>query len=241
MVRSSTQKSYCGITRIACKASRRCGISMGLAMFRTPHLERMAAAPAWVTSSRGAGFASGEVHDLARFTEMSNQRAGFGYSQVSNLTGLHGCRTEQACRDRDMPEATMNLSESVHRILEHRESLGDMFYLVFLDRYPDVRRHFQGVDLKNQAVLLTMVLMVIERHHAASNPATETYLKYLGTKHCRRGILPDLYPHFRDAMLAALEQFHSQDWTESLANQWTEAIEEAAGTMLEGYKQHYSV
>jgi len=143
--------------------------------------------------------------------------------------------------DRDLPEANMNLNESIHRILEHRESLADLFYLVFLDRYPDVRQHFQGVNLKNQAVLLTMVLMVIERNHRASYPATEMYLKYLGTKHSRRGIRPDLYPHFRDAMLAALEQFHSQDWTESLANQWTEAIEKAAGTMLEGYEQHYSV
>ena len=135
----------------------------------------------------------------------------------------------------------MDINESVHRILEHRESLADLFYLVFLDRYPDVRQHFQGVNLEHQAVLLTMALLVIERHYTASYPATEMYLKYLGTKHCQRGIPPDLYPHFRDAMLATLERFHSKDWTESLAKQWTEAIEGAIEKMLEGYKQHYTV
>lgn len=135
----------------------------------------------------------------------------------------------------------MDIKESLHRILGDREVLADLFYIVFLDRYPEVRRHFQGVNLKHQAVLLTMALMVIERHHTDAYPATETYLKYLGTKHHDRAIPPDLYRGFRDALLATLERFHSNDWDAPLAGQWRAAIDGAIATMLKGYRQHFTV
>jgi hemoglobin-like flavoprotein len=135
----------------------------------------------------------------------------------------------------------MNIRESVHRILRSQESLADLFYRLFLDHYPEVRQHFQGVDLKYQAVLLTMALLVMERHHSASYPATETYLKYLGTKHRTRGVPAELFPCFRDALLATLERFHGSDWDGGLAGQWKKAIERATETMLEGYKQHFTV
>jgi hypothetical protein len=45
----------------------------------------------------------------------------------------------------------MDIKESVHQILGNQELLADLFYCLFLDRYPEVRRHFQGVDLKYQA------------------------------------------------------------------------------------------
>jgi hemoglobin-like flavoprotein len=67
------------------------------------------------------------------------------------------------------------------------------------------------------------------------------YLKYLGTKHHSRGVEPDLYPKFRDALLATLEEFHGRDWDLLLARQWGEAIDRAAATMLEGYKERFHV
>jgi hypothetical protein len=39
----------------------------------------------------------------------------------------------------------MDIKESVHQILGNQELLVDLFYCLFLDRYPEVRRHFQGV------------------------------------------------------------------------------------------------
>jgi hemoglobin-like flavoprotein len=135
----------------------------------------------------------------------------------------------------------MDINESTNRILERGESLADLFYQVFFERYPDARKHFQSVNLKHQAVLLTMALLVIGRHFMGSYPATEMYLKYLGTKHRTRGIPPELYPQFRDALLVTLERFHGNDWSEGLTNQWTEAIDGAIEKMLDGYKQHYSV
>jgi hemoglobin-like flavoprotein len=135
----------------------------------------------------------------------------------------------------------MDIKESVHQILGNQELLADLFYCLFLDRYPEVRRHFQGVDLKYQAALLTMAFLVIERHHTAAYPATETYLRYLGTKHQTRGVPAELFPHFRDALLATLERFHGSHWDAGLAGQWKQAIERATATMLKGYEQHFTV
>jgi hemoglobin-like flavoprotein len=135
----------------------------------------------------------------------------------------------------------MDIAQSLHRILEQQETMADLFYIVFLERYPEVRHYFEGVNLKAQSVLLTMALMVMERHYAGSYPATEMYLKYLGTKHHDRGIPPELFPKFRDALLATLQRFHSSDWNPRLARQWHDAIERTTTTMLSGYRQHYSV
>jgi len=135
----------------------------------------------------------------------------------------------------------INIHESLHRILEQKETMADLFYIIFLDRYPEVRDYFKGVDLKAQSVLLTMALMVMERHYSGSYPATEMYLKYLGTKHHDRKIPRELYPKFRDAQLATLERFHSKDWDPLLAGQWHDAVDKSTVTMLAGYRHHYSV
>jgi hemoglobin-like flavoprotein len=135
----------------------------------------------------------------------------------------------------------MNIQESLHSILGQQETFADLFYLVFLDRYPEVRQHFQGVNLKHQAVLLTMALMVIERNYTSSYPSTRQYLRYLGSKHHERGIPADSYPKFQSAFLDTLARFHSKDWNPALARQWNEAIERAAEFMLEGYRVHLSI
>jgi hemoglobin-like flavoprotein len=135
----------------------------------------------------------------------------------------------------------MNIVESLHRILGERDTLADLFYQHFLVRYPEVATHFQGVNLRRQAMLLTMALMVMERHHSGNYPATAMYLRYLGSKHHVRGVPEHLYPQFREALLAVLERFHDKDWGPELATQWGAAIDRTTATMLEGYKDMLSV
>ena len=135
----------------------------------------------------------------------------------------------------------MDIQESLHHILEQKESVADLFYVVFLERYPEVRRHFDQVNLKHQAVLLTMALMVMAQHYSHAYPATEMYLKYLGTRHQARDIPPDSYPKFRDALLATLAQFHGKDWDGRLEGQWCAAIDRASQTMFAGYREHFHV
>jgi hemoglobin-like flavoprotein len=135
----------------------------------------------------------------------------------------------------------MNIHESVHHILQQEGTFADLFYLVFLEQFPDVRKHFEKVNMKHQGVLLTMALTVMERHYSGDYAATRMYLQYLGTKHHDRGIPAESFPKFQEALLATLHRFHSTDWQPPLAEQWRTAIERAIATMLEGYRTHFSV
>jgi hemoglobin-like flavoprotein len=129
----------------------------------------------------------------------------------------------------------MDLHESVDRVLQSRELLGHTFYDVFFRRHPEVQRHFIGVNLVRQGVLLTMALVVIEQYYANAYPATRRYLQLLGAKHRERGIPTESYGSFRDALLETLALFHSDEWTPQLAGQWRAAIDKAAEAMIEGY------
>jgi hemoglobin-like flavoprotein len=129
----------------------------------------------------------------------------------------------------------MDIEESLGVILQRQEPLADMFYLIFLDQYPDVRQFFARVNLKRQSVLLTTALQLIVQYSVHSFPVIEAYLKILGQKHRDWGIGADHYPKFCTAMLATLARFHGRAWNEQLAAQWQRALESASAKMLEGY------
>jgi len=129
----------------------------------------------------------------------------------------------------------MDIQESLHRILEREQLVADLFYIVFLEQHPEVRRHFVRVNMQRQAVLLTMALQVVVQYYLHGFPTAEAYLKILGEEHSGRGIGPELYPKFCDALLASLSRFHSRDWNDQLAQQWRQAVELAATRMLEAY------
>lgn len=129
----------------------------------------------------------------------------------------------------------MDIQESLRRILERKEPVADLFYLVFLDQYPEVRQFFTRVNLERQAVLLTMALQLIVQYAVHSFPVIETYLKILGEKHRDWGIGPEHYRKFCAAMLATLARFHGGAWNEHLAQQWETALALASEKMLEGY------
>ncbi len=135
----------------------------------------------------------------------------------------------------------MDISESLNRILESNDIFGESFYEIFFNSYPDVQAYFDGVDMKRQAVLLTMALTVVEQFYSQQHLATKKYLMYLGMQHHAREIPEGLYTQWRDAMLETLFQFHGDDWTPQLASQWREAIEQTTHVMLQGYQHHFTV
>ena len=135
----------------------------------------------------------------------------------------------------------MDIRESLDFVLGQKELVGEQFYALFLGRYPEVRRHFEGVDLLHQALMLTMALMAVARHHRGASPATEMYLRYLGTKHHDRGVAPESYPKFRAAFLETLGRVHGAQWNPDLASQWGEAIDQTTATMLDGYRERFHV
>lgn len=131
----------------------------------------------------------------------------------------------------------MDIAESIHRILSREEIVTDLFYDIFLDRHPEVRDFFIGVNLNHQAAVLRMSLLLVEHHYRQATPGLQLYLRVLGHHHAERHVPESLYPKFRDCLLETLRRFHGTDWTDELQAQWHAAIDAATTVMLEGYSQ----
>jgi hemoglobin-like flavoprotein len=135
----------------------------------------------------------------------------------------------------------MDIHESLSLILAAKDELGKLFYDAFLTRHPELKVHFENVDMKRQSVQLTTALMIIERFHADPTPAVELYLQYLGTKHHSLGIAKEDYPKWVSTMCDTLKRFHGERWNELVAKQWREAFDRAISMMFQGYDTHVTV
>ncbi len=133
----------------------------------------------------------------------------------------------------------MRIEESLRAILSHKGMVIEDFYRRFVDLDADVRQHFDGVDMQQQAAMLTMALMTVEGNYRHTYPATEHYLKVLGHRHHQQGVAPELYPKFRDCLVETLQDFHGDEWDSALEDQWRAAIDKATAAMLEGYARPY--
>ena len=86
-----------------------------------------------------------------------------------------------------------------------------------------------------------MAVSVIEAYYSNAYPATEKYIKYLGTQHHNHSIPKELYPKWRETMIETLQRFFGDEWTNDLATQWTDAINRCSTIMFEGYSQRFAV
>jgi hemoglobin-like flavoprotein len=135
----------------------------------------------------------------------------------------------------------MDINESLNRILQARDTVGELFYDHFLSTHPEVQHHFNGVDFKRQRVQLVTALMIIQRYHVDPTPAVEQYLQYLGTKHGEMNIPKEEYVKWTEAMIETMARFHGDEWSSSLEEQWREAIGKAVALMFKGYEEPVEV
>ena len=133
----------------------------------------------------------------------------------------------------------MTIKDSVREILRQQEVVIEQFYDDFLAAAPEAKRYFNQVDLKQQALLLTMALITIESHFTDDFPATAHYLRVLGTRHRDNGIPVGLFPRFGDCLVTVLARFHGSQWTSELAKDWNDAFDKTTQTMLEGYDREF--
>ena len=135
----------------------------------------------------------------------------------------------------------MRIHDSVEKILRSKEVFGESFYQVFLRRFPEVAQYFRDIDMERQSLVLTLAVSIVEQYFTRGYPATEKYLKYLGTQHRKRGIPREVYSMWRDAMLETLEGFLADGWSDELAAEWRAAIDRATNLMFEGYDEYFRV
>ena len=135
----------------------------------------------------------------------------------------------------------MDIEECIQWLLKGSRIFGEYFYAALFERHPPLKEFFQGADMKQQSVLLTMQLTVIGQCHSGTLPAVDAYLQNLGIAHKRRGIPIEAYQGFRDVLLETLEQFLGPLWEDDLSSQWSDAINAASQKMLEGYEKDFHV
>jgi hemoglobin-like flavoprotein len=131
----------------------------------------------------------------------------------------------------------VNLSESVHQVLNASDVFGDLFYEEFFRRCPEARPYFAHADMKRQALIVTMTLTTVQQYHDGGYPAVENYLKHLGVLHERKSVPMDTYPHWRAAMLHTLARMHGPEWTRKLNAEWSAALDGALRVMLHGIEE----
>jgi hemoglobin-like flavoprotein len=135
----------------------------------------------------------------------------------------------------------MEMHASIQRILEAKDELGTMFYERLFAAHPEFQQYFERVDFQRQNSLLVTGLMIIEAHATRPTPATETYLQYLGTRHHDMKVPKHLYDAWVETMLQTMHEFHGQEWSSDLEQQWRRAFRVAVDTMFEGYNQRVTV
>lgn len=135
----------------------------------------------------------------------------------------------------------MDIHESLKSILESKPVFGEQFYRIFFERCPDAEVLFARIDMRRQALVLTMALTLFEQHYTHGYSAVEQYLKHLGNRHKERFVPAEMYPQWRDSMLVALAEFHGDQWDDALAAQWSEAIDGVSQAMIDGYDEHMGI
>lgn len=128
------------------------------------------------------------------------------------------------------------IRESLKQILAcDKPRLGEMFYARFLSSCPAAKEFFDGSNMKMQVHMLVNGLLVVEALAAHNYPSSKSYLKVLGHRHFQRDIPLEMYPPFRDAMLATLQEFHADSWNADLEQEWRVAFDAVIDEMAQGY------
>jgi hemoglobin-like flavoprotein len=130
----------------------------------------------------------------------------------------------------------MQLEDSLREVLAQKELVVEKFYTRFLSENPQVAVFFEGMDMKKQSLMLSAALIVSESHFRENLPAVEFYLQVLGTQHHEARIPKELFPVFRDCLIATISQCQ-ESWSDELADMWRAAIDKAIATMFEGYDE----
>lgn len=104
------------------------------------------------------------------------------------------------------------------------------FYARLFLAHPDVRPLF-GADMTEQRAKLAAMLGAVVRS-ADNLDAVVPILQRLGRDHRRFGAVEAHYTAVGQALLATLEHFLGEGWTDDVANTWTEAYTTVAGIMI---------
>jgi len=127
------------------------------------------------------------------------------------------------------------LEESFATLAPQGSDLAIRFYERLFSENPQLAALFEGISIKGQQkkLLASLVLLVQNLHKPE---VLKDYLKGLGARHVQYGVTVDHYQLFIDNLLAVLEEFAGDLWTDEVNQAWTNTLEAVATIMLEEYE-----
>ena len=125
------------------------------------------------------------------------------------------------------------LTTSFDLLKARQEEFSNCFYQNLFADYPQVKPLFVDTDMKEQAKKLFASLVLVVQN--LTNPdALTPALRGLGTRHIKYGVLPEQYPMVGSTLLKSMAATLDENWTDNIAEAWTEAYKAIAEIMLDG-------
>jgi len=146
-------------------------------------------------------------------------------------------RTRRAStrRPAEKVKSTAQLLEESFAVLVPQ---GGEFAIRFYERLflenPDLALLFDGISIKGQQkkLLASLVLLVQNLHKPE---VLKDYLMGLGARHVQYGVTVEHYQLFIDNLLAVLEEFVGELWTDEVEKAWVNTLDTVTTIMLEAY------
>jgi hemoglobin-like flavoprotein len=125
------------------------------------------------------------------------------------------------------------LHESFARIEPHKEAFAETFYTTLLEKYPELRSFFAGIDLKRQQTSLIATLLAMLNESRRGEELRELF-RHLGQRHQARQIGAEYYPAFGQTLLETLA-LYDPAWTPELRRAWASSLDRCVSFMMESY------
>jgi len=127
------------------------------------------------------------------------------------------------------------IEESFAALAPQGAELAERFYERLLEEYPQLSPLFEGISIKGQQkkLLASLVLLVQNLHKPE---VLKDYLTGLGARHVHYGVTEEQYPMVAENLLAVMEEFAGELWTDEVEQAWAGTLEAVATIMLEAYE-----
>ncbi|MEV0461296.1 globin domain-containing protein, partial [Catellatospora methionotrophica] len=122
------------------------------------------------------------------------------------------------------------LQRSFAVVTAHGDRAAQHFYAFLFVAYPELRDLFP-VSMAGQRDRLLQALGHVVSHVDRLDQAAP-YIEGLGRDHRRFSVVAAHYAQVGQALLATLEHFLGEQWTDDLAASWSAAYDRVSGTML---------
>ncbi len=128
------------------------------------------------------------------------------------------------------------IEESFAALVPHADDLARRFYEELFDRHPEVKPLFENISLPQQRKKLVVALSAVVGHIREPENLKKILID-LGAKHQDYGAEPGHYQAVAETLLDVMEEFAGDAWTQEVHDNWSEALNMVASTMLSGYKR----